>query len=249
MAKKSARRKKTSEKPQSFHPHEIVEIERNFVEQTLLDLKHWAQRNQALFRKIIYGVVGVAVLVFLFVFLDSQAQEQASVEYYKILDKYEKARILPLGDNRNKELRKVAGEAHKLCSKFWSTNASMQGCLLEGLAFLAAKENALAAKAFEKYADYFSGEPPASYALYYAGIAREATGEFTKAYSHFDKLAEAYKSIKKEDVALFHKGRILYNKQEYKLAEKMFREILDKHKASPYLKEARQYLALIRLQK
>lgn len=240
-----SRRRKKEEKDEPSFSHELVEIERNFIEQTLLNLKHWTMANKSLVRNIVYGLVGFGFLLFIFIFLNAQAADTHSAEYFRILQKYEAARILPEGDVKQKEMKAILKDAGTLCDKIWSTDASKNGCLLKGLSGLQIGDNTQAAIAFEKFADHYNSQPPASYGVYYAAVAREQSGDFEKAYSLFDRLQELYEPIKKEDIAIYHKARILYQKGDYKTAVSMFREIIDHHKTSSYIKKSREYIALI----
>ena len=99
------------------------------------------------------------------------------------------------------------------------------------------------------YADNYENEGYGSFYLYTAAAAYESVSNFEKALKLYSKLEEPYKEIKKEDFVIYHKARINYLMNKDKEAQKLFNELLNKHKSSSYLNSGQKYLTLIEARK
>ena len=228
-----------------FKEKEIITVERNVLENFLLNVKHWLQHNKELVRKAVFIFAGSLVVFLVLLIIHALAKDAQGLQLINLKNDLEKTLILPEGDEKQSELKLRLKEAEGLCGKIWSTPASYIGCLLEAKIHAEQKEFLSSGKAYEKVAHHFGSESLGAYALFEAAYAYEQGGDFDKAYELYNDLEEKYIPIKKEDIAIFHKGRISYIQKKYEIASDLFKKIMSNHKDSIYLKKAKYYLIMI----
>jgi tetratricopeptide (TPR) repeat protein len=248
----STRRKKNEPTAPGIHsvPKEVVEIERNLIENWLISLKQWFQFNIEFARKIILGIIIFTLLVFISVFLHSAVIDKQNSDFYRLLityDNLEKSKSE--NKNYNNKIKTLKESADKLCKARWSTQYSNSGCLVSSIISNEMGEFQAAAESLKKFSDKTSNTGFSSYSSLVAGYLFEKTSQIDTSIKLYKKILDNLEDITGKDIALFHYGRLLYHNKQFKEAEKSFQEIIDNHKNSIYLQKSRQYLLLISIDK
>jgi len=227
---------------------DIIEIERNLVEKYLIKLKHKIQDHIKIVKKVGVFLILLVLLFFILLFVHGKIEKSHSNEFFSLLKQYDKTKIMPGGEKRNKLLNQVIQNSTQLCNSLWSSKYSPNGCLVAALTYLEKKDNKNYAKMLNEYVNLNNDKYLGSYILFYAAYAYEASFELEKAYKLYDKLQKMYKTIQKEDIGLYHKARVKYLQNNYKEAKKLFNLLKKEYPQSSYLKDAKNYLLLIKSQ-
>ena len=248
--KLSSRRKKTENEKLGIHalPHEIVEIERNLIENWLISIKHWFQINPSTARKIILGIFAASAIFFIGVFIHSAVIEKHNSDFYSILLSYEKFK----GDGakiEDSKLKKMLEYSDKLCNTRWSTRYSNNGCYLSAILYNESGDKKSAAKYLEKFSDKVNNKAVAAYAAFISGYFYETEKDLDNALLRYKKMEKTLDNKHGMDFSLYHTGRVFYYKNQFTEAENAFKKIIKDHKDSSYSKQAREYLMLIYLKK
>ena len=247
----SNRRKKSENEQLGIHslPTELVEIERNLVENWLISLKHWLHINAASARKIIAGFIIVLVLFFVLLFTHSFIIENQNAKYYSILVTYEQLKDENVVKIDGQKLTKLIKISDKLCNSIWSTRYSNNGCLLSAILSDEAGNKKEAADYLAKFSSRVNNKALAAYSAFLSGYFYETNHDLERSMALYKKLDSYVDEKNGKDLALFHQGRILYYNDKLPEAEKTFKEIIDKYKTSAYFSNAKNYLLLIQLKK
>lgn len=245
-SKKSNRtrsKQKTEESDLGIHkiPVDIVEIERNIIENWLLHSKHWIQKNRDLARKISLSVLGSFILVLLLILAHNAIAEQHNRQFYDLLANYEKSAQSP------ETLASLREESEKLCGNLWSTSGSQSACLLHSLLSAKNSETAKAAESLEKYTGKLGGNGLSLFFRFYTGYFYESAGNFDEALEQYKMLRKVLATIEKEDLALFHIGRIHYYQNNHEEAKKVFVSLIKDYPAGSFTAEAKKYISLLAL--
>jgi len=246
----SHRLKKSNNEKLGIHsiPEEVVEIERNIIENWLISLKHWLHINPSTARKIILGVLVSAVVFFMFIFIHSAVIEKQNSNYYSILMSYEKLK----GENNenkidDKKIKKLMEHSHKLCNSLWQTRYSNNGCLLSAILSNEAGNKKDTADFLAKFAAKSHDQALAAYTTFISGYFYEASQDLEHSLELYKKLDKYVDDKNGKDFVLFHKGRLFYYNNKFTEAESSFKEIIEKYKTSNYYKDAKNYLLLVQM--
>lgn len=248
----STRHKKTDSEKLGIRsvPGEVVEIERNIIENWLISLKHWFHVNTATARKIIFGFLMVMVLFFIVVFTHSAVIEKQNSQYYSILLSYEKLKedsgVVKIDAGK---LKKLQEHSDKLCNTTWSTRYSNNGCLLSAIFSNEAGNKKETADFLMKFSKAVHNRAFAAYTTFLSAYFYESNKELDKSIDLYKKLDTLVDEKTGRDFTLFHTGRLYYYSDKLTEAEKSFKEILEKYKSSPYSANAKNYLLLVQLKK
>lgn len=250
--KKISNRRKKGNANYGIHsvPGEIVEIERNIIENWLISIKQWFKVNPSTARKIVFGVFLLFILIFFLVFLHGEVVEKQNSQYYSSLFKYEKLKKesagKPVDEDKMKDLLK---DSTKLCRALWATQYSNAGCLLSAVYANELKDSKQTAEFLEKFAKKASSNAISAFATFYAGYYSETNQDLAEAEKLYDKLESMLPKKADKDFVLYHKGRILYYESKLDKAERIFKDIMENYKSSPYRDNARKYLLLVEMKK
>lgn len=220
------------------YQQEIVEVERNLLEQWLLSGKHWAQKNITFVRYSIFSVFGLLLLFFVFLFVADMRLEKHSNALYSLVTRLESA-------NENTPNKELLQESDKLCNTWWSTPASQNACLISAVLRGQAKEFSAMAENLKTYNRFWNKKMVLPVTLFYQGIAYEAQGDLDNAYQTFQQLEKSLEETQNADAAIFHRAHILYRQNKQESSAKLFRSLLEDYKESPYAEDAKKYLILI----
>lgn len=250
MGRKSHRRSnRNDEETQGIHPvsSDVVEIERNLIEKWLLSLKHTARMNPKTTRYLVLSIISAAVLLLVLIFTHTYIKRSHNENFYYLMSQINEVQKLPDGEIKNSQLVKKGDEAAELCNSFWMTESSYNGCLAAASAYIKAGRPAKAASVLENYTDEYTDEGYGPVVLFQQAHAYEAAGELEKAEKVYSELGPVLKKIKKEDLSIFHRGRVLYYLGRYDEAAALLEKVINDFENSAYSDRAAQYLTLTEL--
>jgi len=242
------RKKQDQDSKYGIHnvPTDVVEIERNIVENWMIFLKHWFQSNQNIGRYIIIGASSLFVLMIFSIFVFSLARDNHNKKFYELLDEYEKT-AKNTTDSKNEILVGIAEKSDALCDKTFKTKYANAGCFLSALIYIELEEDEKSSKALESYSGSVGNDGLAAFTLFFSAYYNEAADDLEKSKKQYERVKRYLKPVDKEDIAIFHLARIHYYQKDYAKAESLFLIIIDNYKSSVYLDAAKKYLLLVSL--
>ncbi|MDH4199145.1 MAG: hypothetical protein OEV66_02100 [Spirochaetia bacterium] len=250
IKKISGRRKKTDVPGVHKVPGEVVEIERNIIENWMIALKHWLRINPSTARKIIFGFLLTGIIAFMLMFVHSAMTEKQNSDYYVTLLTYEKLKKdAPDKKLDEKKLKELLSRSVKLCNALWSTRYSNAGCFLSAVFTNELGDSKQTASYLLKFSGKVNSRALAAYAAFYSGYNFESSRDLDQALKLYDKLGSYLDKKTGKDFSLFHRGRIYYYNNKLNEAEKCFKDIIENYKTSGYLGKAKNYLVLVQLKK
>ena len=222
-------------------PVDIVEIERNMIENWLLHAKHWIKHNIELARKVTLSVLGSFIFILLLVLIHNAVTQQHNRNFYDYLGEYQSAAGSPEG------LSTLQGKTEKLCNSFWGTSGSQSACLLNSLLTAKTKSPAEAAELLEHYTNKLGNNGLGAFFRFYTGYYHESAGNFDEALKHYRQLQAELATIEQEDLAIFHVGRILYYQGDLVKAKELFVSLVEHYPAGSFTGQAKKYISIISL--
>jgi len=249
--KLSFRRKKSNSEKTGIHiaPKDVVEIERNIIENWLIALKHWFHVNPSTARKIILVFFGTLVVFFLGLFTYSFLIEKQSKKFYSIMFLYESVKEGKNSGKSEAKLKKLLAESTKLCHSMWSTQYSNNGCLLSAILSNETGNKKDSAEFLSRYSKKVNNKALAAYTAFLSGYQFESSHDLSQSLAMYKKMDSYVDEKAGMDFALFHKGRIYYYDNKFKEAEDSFKQIIEKYKTGNYYESAKNYLLLVQLKK
>lgn len=243
MSKGSSRKSNRRNKPAadgnplytSYQP-EVVEVERNVLEQWLLDLKHWAQKNRTFVRYALLSIVLLFFFFLLYIFVADQRDQRHSEKLYYLISNLEQP-------------NEILSKSEELCNSWWSSSASQNACLVLAILQERSQDFAGMGKSLKKFNRFWNKKDFLPVTLFYQALSYEAQNDYVMAYKTLEQFEKLLQKSKHLDVALFHRARILYRQQKWDLSEQAFRHLLKKHKESIYIDDSKKYLILLAAQR
>lgn len=206
---------------------------------------YWFSANPQLVRKIVYGLLAMLALLVVWLLLHTASAESHNKKFYTLLEQFDDVKKFPKGEARSAKMKEFAQSADSLCNVVYRTADSYAGCVIMASALIEAKDYAKAAEILDKTASYYEKGGLGAFTLFYAGYAWESTGELDKALGIYTKLEKILKPSEKEDVAIYHQGRIQYYMGKYDEAEALFTKVVKEKAKSEYAEDSKQYLLLV----
>ncbi len=245
-------RKKTKRKQQEHEEISKLEkptigIQQNLIEEWLFRCKNWIIENTKIIRKVSLFVFGSACIGITFIFIYTGLVQKHNFLFFQYLADYEDYRKLEDGPQRKQKFEKLIQKTNEVCNTTLKTSHSYNTCLIEAVSYIELNEKSKAVKPLETYGEHHRNNSVGPLILFYAAQAYENILDLERAYEIYDKIGEKFQSIKKEDIALYHKARILYMQGKIDLAKENFERILKNYPGSIYLRNSESYLMLIGL--
>ncbi|MDH5721225.1 MAG: tetratricopeptide repeat protein [Spirochaetia bacterium] len=256
MAEKEKRkrftRKKTGKnKDISSEIHEvssdIVEIERNLIENFIFYLRKWIKTNVRVVRYLLILVISSAVLMFLGVFLYSAVKEKHSREFFSLFKEYKKTTEMPLGAEKNKAFENIAESSLKLCQTGIKTSYSNNACLISSLSHKNIDKVSESINLLKQYSDKNNTEGLIVYTNMIMAAIYSEKYDIEKSIELFQNILPNLKTYESEDIVLYDLGRMYYYKNDINQAKENFQKIIKDHPQSVMIKNAKEYLTLIAL--
>ncbi|MES0491352.1 MAG: hypothetical protein ABUK01_15265 [Leptospirales bacterium] len=241
-----SRKKKDQDSKYGIHTvsKDIVEIERNIIENWLISLKHWFQSNANIGKQIIIGVSSAFVLLILSIFVISMARDSHNKKFYELLDEFDKISKVT-ADTKNESLQKLAEKSDALCNKTFKTKFANGGCFLSALIYIELGDDEHTANSLESYSGSVSNDGLAAFTLFFSAYYNESGSDLDKSIQQYERVKRYLKPVEKEDIAMFHLARIYYYKKDYEKSKNLLVNIIDNFKSSVYLEAAKKYLLLV----
>lgn len=248
MSKGFRKRRRQEDSSAMVSEIDVVTPERNFIEQKLIDFRHWISDNPSRFRILLWSLISLFVFILGIYIISSFRAESHASTFFDLLAKYDTANeLFSTKEGKKESLIKIADEALSLCETSMATAPASNGCLLAASIYTDYDQKASALKAFSRFSEIMGSQDMGFMGTYYAGYSAEGNGDFSAAKVFWERLEPAAKSMNREDFLLFHVGRIYYYEGQNSKAMESFTKILSNHKQSPLLNDARYYLRLAAL--
>lgn len=249
------------------HQREDVHVKRNFVEDMLLNIKHYIQHNSlAVFRiamLFLLGVVLVAGLYGVLAYGDIQAQEklylaQKSMQEVEQSKKFQGFRAMAgnsgevdqaLNQDSQKKLNSAEDQLIELVDSwlYSFSDASDWAHFELGRLYLMRKSYAKAARHFGTFVADNRGHYFAASAALHQGMALEQQSKYKEAaevyHANLQKLKENYATVD----LLYHYARMLEKQEKYDKAKKNYLMLVRNYgsKSSPYTDQAKKRLVML----
>ncbi len=246
------KRKKNKDEDQTkqvFATKELVQVESNLIVAWLLSLKAWLQKNWSYLKNIFIIALFSICIAGIFIFLYSSLIEQQNYIFFKYMGEFKEAKELTSKNNKNKRMSELNKKAHKACHVFFKTSHSYNTCLIEAATFIQMNEPQKASFPLDLFGQKNSDNGAGIYALFFAAQIYENLLQFKKAYEIYHQIDEPLKAIKKNEISLFSRGKILLIEGKLELAEKVFYELLDEFPNSKLVHDVHPFLNLLAFRK
>lgn len=246
IERKSDRRKKESSEKIKEHV-DVVEIERNLIENGIISLKHWYKDNPKAIKWVLISIIAFFVFLLSFLFFHSTMIENHNNQLFKLISEYEESFQINIPELKNAKMKDLQRKADILCNNFYPSRESYHACIIASLASLENKQPEKAAEYLKKYTNHYNGDGPSTLTAFYTAYAYEAAKDYSKAEKYYHKWGEYLKEkeLKNEDASLFHQIRMAYYQNKKKNALDMISRLLKEFPNSPYKNKAIQYRYLI----
>ncbi|HRP69522.1 MAG TPA: tetratricopeptide repeat protein [Turneriella sp.] len=205
----------------------------------------WITNNPAALRRIIFSIIGLAIVVTVAFILYAAAKDEHSRRLHEALETYEQIKILPKGDARQAQMKNFGSTLKEICEQPFSTIESGAACLSGGNAFLEVNDYPQAAALFARAASSYNSEPMISIARFMQAQALEANREFDKALTLYKNLEKNFTVAKKQEMVIFHQARMLYYMGKYDEAEEKFVKLSRENEGKEFAAPSRNYISLL----
>ncbi len=244
-----SKKKKETRVERAFVPTEAIHVESNLIVAWLLRLKHSTKKNQS-YLKSVLGVIILALLpTIICIFLYSALVKKQNYLFFKYVQAFNKFKELTSEGEKIKKMEALNKKANKLCYTFFKTSHSYNGCLVEAATLIELDKPTEASRPLDLFGQKNSNNGAGVYALFFAAQTYENLLEFDKAYQIYHQLEGSLKEIKKDDLPLFNKGKVLFLQGKTKLAEEVFFDLLARFPESKLKEGTRSLLNLIAFKK
>ena len=243
--RKKSRRRTQATTEVSFNSPEVVHIEHNFIVHWLLQLKHWFRKNKSFLQNLLLISFIALAIGGVIIFLYSSLAKKQNYLFFKYMNEFNEFKELKPEEEKKQKLTRLLDDVHKLCYTSWKTSHSYNACLIEAAVLIQLDQPEKASKPLELFGQENGDNGAGAYALFFAAQMYENLLDFDQAYQIYHQLEEILKPIKKDDIALFNRGKVLYLQDKLKLSEQVFEEILDRFPNSKLSKDVYSFLNLI----
>lgn len=244
--RKSDRRKKDGVENTKVHT-DVVEVERNLIEQGIIALKHWYKDNPATIRWMIISILTFFILFLSFLFFHSTIVENHNKRLFQVISEYDESVQMNIPALKSAKLKDVEKQAAELCNHYYPTDESYHACIIASLAAGQNNRPKEMSAYLKKYTDHFDGDGPSTLTAFYTAYAYEMDGNYKMADVYYEKWGEYLKDkeIKNQDAVLFHRMRMAYYMKDRKKALEYASKILKDFPNSMYKSKVVQYRYLI----
>lgn len=247
--RKTSRRSEKQAESAFILPSEAVHVEHNLIVEWLLKLRAIARRNQKFLRNMFISMLTALVISGMIIFIYTSLSKKHNYLFFTYLDQYQELKKVETEDSKKEKFTKLAQDTHKLCHVFWKTSHSYNACLLEAASYIELGEPEKTSTALDLFSNYNSKNGAGVYVLFFAAQAYENLLDYQRAYEIYNQLEQLLKPLKQDDIAVFHKAKILFLQNKLDLAEQIFHRIAKDFSTSKFLSDSRNFLKLIALQK
>ena len=219
MKKSSIKKTKQSESGIRL-PSETIHVENNLIIDWLLKIKAIIRENQKFFKNIMISTIVALVVSGIIIFIYTSLAKKHNYLFFTYLNQYQEFKDIKPEAQKKEKLEKLIEDTHKLCHVFLKTPHSYNACLIEAVSYIELDQSEKASTPLDLFSKYNANNGAGAYALFFAAQAYESLFNYERAYDLYNELEELLKPIKQDDIAVFHKGKVLLLQNQLDLAEK-----------------------------
>ena len=211
---------------QHFSDTEVVHIERNILEDFIISLKKWVHHNKTIV-KILISVVIISIIITIIVaIIHNSLSKKHNALFFKSFDSYTEYKKITDTTSQKEKLLSISKELGKLCDSLIKTKYSENGCLLQAIIHIHLNQNDMILKPLAHYTKYHNNESISALLLFDLARVYENLGQLDKAYETYNEMNEILLPIKKNELALYGRARVLYAQGKFDLALTQFKKLL-----------------------
>jgi len=218
-----------------------IEIERNVVEQYLMDVKDFIKNHR---KTVLYSMVGIlavcVIIIALFVYIDSVTSENQE-RFDRIMAEYKK--FYP---NDREGIRKTAAELKKFVDSSYFGFSRQMGMYMLGSIYYSEKNYKEAVPYLKKFASKTSSTFFASLALLKAGVSYEELNDFESALKIYKELEDDYSGSPVEDQVFYSMARAFQKKGDIINARNYLNKVVATYPQSLYADKSRKRLFVLK---
>jgi len=218
-----------------------IEIERNVIEQFLMDAKDFLKDNRKAALYSMVAFLGAIVIVIGAVIAVDIVSTRNNLRFEKIIEEYEK--YSAAGDTE--KIKGLTAELKTFVDDTWFGFAHTMGYYLLGNMYYVQKEYGEAGACLVRYADKQPKSSLAPLALLKAGIALEEAGDLKGSVEIYRRLADRYSESIVADQIFFNQGRIYRKMNDIVNARASYNRVISSFPESVYAQMAKKRLFML----
>lgn len=218
-----------------------IEIERNVIEQFLMDAKDYLKDKKRLALYSLVGLAAVLVIIIAAVVAVDNVNTRNNLRFEKIMDDY--AKYMEAGDSE--KTKGLTGELRKFIDDTWFGFAHTMAYYALGNLYYDQKEYSEASKCLLHYADKKPKTALAPLALLKAAIALEEAKDLKGAMDIYKRLEEKYASGMIADQIFFNQARVYGKMKDIVNARASYNRVISSFPESAYAQMAKKRLFLL----
>ncbi len=218
-----------------------IEIERNVIEQFLMDTKEFVQKKRAVVLYSMLGLLGACVIVVAAIVVVDTISTRNDKKFEKIMNDY--AKYTSVGDA--KSLKGVAGELKNFIDSTYFGFSHTMAYYLLGNILYGQKEYRDAHKNLVAFADKKPKTNLAPLALLKAAIALEEADDLKGALEIYKRLEDRYSDSIIADQIFFNVARVHGKKKDIVSSRNYYNRVIASFPDSVYAQQARKRLFML----
>lgn len=230
-------------KPRNRPEHEAkkIEIERNVIEQFLMDAKDLLKHNRKLALYSMVGLLAVLVIVIAGVVAADFMKNRNNLRFEKIMDNY--AKYSATGDSE--KIKGLAVELKQFVDDTYFGFAHTMGYYALGTMYYDQKEYKEAGNCLLRYADNKPKSNLAPMALLKAAIAFEEANDLKGAMEIYRRLEDKYSESMAADQIFFNQARVYGKMNDMVNARSSYNRVISSFPESAYAQMAKKRLFML----
>jgi tetratricopeptide (TPR) repeat protein len=230
-------------KPRNRPEREVkkIEIERNVIEQFLMDVKNAVKKNRKLVLYAAAGLLAVFVIIIAAVIAVDTISARDETRFEKIMDNY--ARYTAVGDSGS--INSVKDDLKKFVDSTYFGFAHAMGYYALGNIYFNQKEYLEAKKYLVRFADKEPRTNLAPLALLKAAIALEEANDLKGAMELYRRLEEKYADSLIADQIFFNTARLYGKMKDVINSRKYYNKVISAYPESAFVMQAKKRLFML----
>jgi len=216
-----------------------IKIERNVIENFLMNLKDFVGRNRKIVLYSFFAIVAVMVVTIGVLVYIEKASLSQQVRYEEIMDNYRKG-----GAQNSDNIDKTIASLKELADSTYFGFTSEMPCYVIGNLYFSIKKYKEAEAYLLKYEDVSSPSVFSAMALLKASMAAEERNDIDTALSISKRLEEDYSDSIIADQVLFNLGRIYGIRKDEFMSKKYYNDVISLYPRSSLAEKAKKRLLM-----
>jgi tetratricopeptide (TPR) repeat protein len=218
-----------------------IEIERNVIEQFLMDLKDQVKKNRKLVVYAIVGLMAIAVIIIAAVITADVVSTRDERRFEKIMDDY--ARYSATGDGE--KIRATIADLKKFIDSTYFGFSHTMAFYALGNIYYGQKEYLEAKKYLVRFADKEPGSHLAPMALMKAAIALEEANDLKSALELYRRLENRYSDSIIADQIYFNTAGLYGKMKDVLNSRKYYNKVISVFPESVFVVQAKKRLFML----